>query len=214
MNDLAIYGAGGFGREVACLIELINRINPTWNLIGFFDDGEAVGSKVSHFGTVLGDIDAVNAYPSDLAIVMAIGSPMAVKKIVSRISNQNISYPNIICPDFWISDKATFNIGKGNIIQGDCAVTCNVNIGDFNVMNGSVVLGHDVKIGDYNQFMPATRISGEVTTGDCNYFGVGSIVLQGLTIGNNTKIAAGAVLMTRPKDNSTYIGNPAKLFKY
>lgn len=41
MKDIAIYGAGGFGREVACLIERINkaRETPIWNFIGFFDDG-------------------------------------------------------------------------------------------------------------------------------------------------------------------------------
>jgi len=32
MKDIAIYGAGGFGREVACLINKINEVNPTWNL--------------------------------------------------------------------------------------------------------------------------------------------------------------------------------------
>ena len=37
MKDIAIYGAGGFGKEVACLIKRINEQEPTWNLIGFFD---------------------------------------------------------------------------------------------------------------------------------------------------------------------------------
>jgi hypothetical protein len=27
MKDIAIYGAGGFGREVACLIRIINKKN-------------------------------------------------------------------------------------------------------------------------------------------------------------------------------------------
>ena len=38
MKDIAIYGAGGFGREVACLIKRINEKAPTWNFIGFFDN--------------------------------------------------------------------------------------------------------------------------------------------------------------------------------
>ena len=41
MNDIAIYGAGGFGCEVACLIKRINEKEPTWNFIGFFYDNEA-----------------------------------------------------------------------------------------------------------------------------------------------------------------------------
>ena len=33
MNDIAIYGAGGFGKEIACLIYWINEVKPQWNLI-------------------------------------------------------------------------------------------------------------------------------------------------------------------------------------
>ena len=43
MNDIAIYGAGGYGREIACLIN--NKINSEvkeWNLVGFFDDDESL----------------------------------------------------------------------------------------------------------------------------------------------------------------------------
>ena len=38
MKEIAIYGAGGFGREVACLINRINEVEPAWNLVGFFDE--------------------------------------------------------------------------------------------------------------------------------------------------------------------------------
>ena len=37
---IAIYGAGGLGREIACVLKKINMVTPTWNLLGFFDDGE------------------------------------------------------------------------------------------------------------------------------------------------------------------------------
>ena len=33
MKDIAIYGAGGFGREVASLIKRINRIENQWNFV-------------------------------------------------------------------------------------------------------------------------------------------------------------------------------------
>jgi mannitol-1-phosphate/altronate dehydrogenase len=38
MRDIAIFGAGKFGREVAWLIEDINKNNPKWNFIGYFDE--------------------------------------------------------------------------------------------------------------------------------------------------------------------------------
>lgn len=38
MKDLIIIGAGGFGREVAWLVEEINNKQPKWNIVGFVDD--------------------------------------------------------------------------------------------------------------------------------------------------------------------------------
>lgn len=214
MKDIAIFGAGGFGREVATTIERINRKQPTWNMLGFFDDGVEKGNEISHFGPCLGGMEQLNAYPSPLNIVIAIGNPHTLQRVRERITNSLISYPNIIFEPFGLADPETFTMGEGNIIQGGCWASCDVSIGNFNVLNGSVVMGHDVKIGNYNAIMPDVRISGEVTIGNGNLIGVGSIILQQLRLGNNVNIGAGAVLMTKPKDGCTYIGNPAKLFKY
>lgn len=211
MKDIAIYGAGGFGKEVACLIKRINEKEPTWNLVGFFDDDPSLkGKMISHFGQCLGGIDVLNDYSKDLAVTMALGNSHVVKQLVGKIHNERISFPSLIDTSFYLVDPETFVVGKGNIIQGPGCVTCDVSIGDFNVFNGSVVVGHDVKIGSYNTFMPAARISGEVIVGDLNFFGVSSIVLQQIKIGNNVRVGAGSVLMTKPKEGNLYIGVPAK----
>ena len=207
MKNIAIYGAGGFGREVACLIR--NRL-PEWEIIGFFDDGKVKGEQVSSFGPIYGGIDDLNAWPNELAVVIAIGNPKTVMFLLNKVDNPKISFPNIIHPNFEQLDPDTFSIGKGNIITADCRVSCNVSIGDFNVFNGACIIGHDAKIGSYNSFMPAVRISGEVKIGDGNFFGVASIVLQQIKIGDHIKLSAGSVLMTKPKDGQLYMGNPAK----
>jgi sugar O-acyltransferase (sialic acid O-acetyltransferase NeuD family) len=211
MKDIAIYGAGGFGKEVACLIKRINQKKPTWNLVGFFDDNPALkGKMISHFGLCLGGIEVLNDYPKNLSVVMALGNSYVVKQLVEKINNERVSYPNLIDVTFFKVDPDSFEIGKGNIIQGLCSVSCDVKIGDFNVMNGSVDVGHDVSIGSFNTFMPAVRVSGEVRIGECNFFGINSIVLQQIKIGNHVRIGAGSVLMTKPKDGNLYLGVPAK----
>ena len=72
MKDIAIYGAGGFGREVACLIERINkaRETPIWNFIGFFDDGIPSTNDYPQ-GPVLGDINVLNTWKTSLSITVA-----------------------------------------------------------------------------------------------------------------------------------------------
>ena len=211
MKDLAIYGAGGFGREVACLVKRINEKEPTWNLVGFFDDNPQLKNEmISHFAPCLGGIETLNEYPEDLAVVMAMGNSLVVKKLIDKIQNNNIFFPNLVDRSFYLADPETFKIGMGNIIQGSGTATCDVTIGDFNVLNGGVVLGHDVKIGDFNTIMPGVRVSGEVVIGECNFFGVGSIVLQQIKVGNLVRLGAGSVLMTKPKDGCLYIGVPAR----
>lgn len=208
MKDIAIFGAGGFGREVACIIKKINDETPIWNFIGFFDDNPELKGRHNEYGEILGGKEVLNEWGKPICILMAIGSGTAVKKVIEGIHNDNVEYSNLLYKVNY-SDKNNFSIGKGNIVITS-TFSCAVHVGDFNVFNGSVVCGHDVRIGNYNTIMPAVRISGEVAMGDNNVFGVGSIVLQQIKIGNNVRLAAGSVLMTKPKDGCLYLGVPAK----
>lgn len=215
MKDIAIFGAGGFGREIACLIRTINEsyTEPVWNFVGFFDDGVNKGTPISYLGNCLGGMEELNQWESPIDVCVAVGKGSTIEKIVNRITNSLVDFPNVIHPKVTFNDKETMRMGKGNIIQANCLFSCDVTVGNFNVMNGSVVFGHDVSVGSFNSFMPAIRISGEVKIGNCNFFGVGSIVLQQLTVKNNTTLAAGSVLMTKPKEGCLYIGVPAKILK-
>lgn len=208
MKDIAIYGAGGFGREVACLISNINKQKIIWNFIGFFDDGIKKGNT-NQYGVILGGIDELNSWNKDLAIVVAIGTPSIVVNLISKIYNTRIDFPNIIANDIICMDTSSFSMGRGNIIMFQSLVSYNVSIGDFNFLNCGASLGHEVIMGSYNSLMSYVKISGEVTIGDTNYFGVCSVVLQRNNIGNNTTIGTNSVIMRKTKDYSTYLGNPA-----
>lgn len=210
MKDIAIYGAGGFGKEVACVLNKINEVKPIWNFIGFFDDGIPKGTSISHFGIVLGTAEDLNNWKSPISIVFAIGSTKILPQLVKKIVNTNVKYPNIIHPEVFFADKKSFKMGIGNVVVRGCTFSCDVEIGNFNQFNSLSALAHDVKVGDFNVFMPLTRISGGTTIGNQNFFGIGSVVLQYIKIGNNTRIGAGSYVIRDTKDDSTYFGNPAK----
>lgn len=215
MKDIAIYGAGGLGREVAAMIDKINHTshNSTINIVGFFDDGKSKGTDVSHWGTVLGGINELNQWPTPLGIVLAFGAPRTIAIIRHKISNPVISYPNIISPDFEISDASTFAIGVGNIIKSGCFASTDVKLGNFNLLNGDVVFGHDAEVGDFNVFMPGVRVSGEVKISNGCLFGSMSFVHQQLVVPDNVTLSPLSPLITRPKQGCLYMGNPAKLVK-
>ena len=135
MHQIAIYGAGGVGREVFCLIQKINAVSRRWEVIGFFDDGKLKGAPVGHYGAVLGGMDEVNGWREPLAVVIAVGSIKSMKKITAGIHNPMITFPNIIHPEVIYADESSMKMGKGNIIQRGSAFSCDVTIGDFNVFS-------------------------------------------------------------------------------
>ena len=213
MKDIAVFGAGGFGREVACLINLINRETPKWNLIGFFDDDPNLKGTHNEYGEVLGGKDVLNQWEKQLDVVIAIGSPTVLRTVAKGIQNPLVDFPNLIAPTALFLDKDNVRIGKGNIICSSCLISCNVTIGDFNIFNGHVPVGHDTEIGNYNVVMPSVNISGGVKMGDENFLGVQSVVLQYVKIGNLVRLGANSVLMRNAKDNLLYMGNPAVKMK-
>lgn len=214
MKDIAIYGAGGFGREAACLIKRINEKKPTWNFVGFFDDNKSLAGSINEYGKVLGGKNELNVWDKDLSLVITIGSTQVIRIIIDQIKNQYIDFPNIIDPSVDLLDPKNVILGRGNVIFAKCFISCNVNIGDFNLFNVGVGIGHDSNIGNYNVIMPNVNISGGVSIGDSNMCGVKSTVLQNIIIGNNVKLGANSLLTRNTKDDCLYMGTPAKLFKY
>ncbi|MFY7732901.1 MAG: acetyltransferase [Bacteroidia bacterium] len=212
IQDIAIYGAGGFGKEVACLINKINDISPTWNLIGFFDDGIKKETEISKYGKVLGGMVELNDWKNKISIVFAIGVPRILSFLVNKIQNPKVNFPNIIHPEVFFADKSTLKMGKGNVIVRACSFSCDVELGDFNQFNSISALAHDVKVGSFNVFMPLSRISGGTSIGELNLFGIGSVILQNIKIGNNTRFSAGCYVMRNTKDGMLYAGNPAKKY--
>lgn len=209
MKEIAIFGAGGFGREVACLLKHINMAKPQWNFIGFYDDGIEKGTALD-YGEVLGGMAELNTVDRPLSVVVALGNPATLKEVVNHITNKNIDFPNIISPNTTWLDPDSVNIGKGNVVCMNCYFSCNMSMGDFNMFVGNNTVGHDSSFANYNCLMPGARISGKVRVGDGNLIGSGAIVLQELTVGNDVTVGAASAMMLSPKDGHTYIGNPAK----
>jgi sugar O-acyltransferase (sialic acid O-acetyltransferase NeuD family) len=213
MKNIAIFGAGGFGREVKTIIDAINTQNSnTYNFIGFYDDGIEKGSVVNGF-PVLGGVDDLNKIISNLELVIALGDSKVKKKIIKKIENELISFPTLIHPKASVSSDYV-KLGKGCIICEGTIITCNITIGNFVVFNLMCTVGHDTVIEDFCAFMPAVNISGEVLIRESVYVGTGAKIINLLEIGENTIVGAGAIVSKSLPDNCTAIGIPAKPIKF
>jgi len=201
MRDIVIVGTGGLAKDVKWIIDRINAIQKTWNLLGFIDK-EARQD-------VIGDDDFLCSYSKELDVVIAVGSPDIRKKLYSKYSsNTNLCFPNVVDPSAIISASVT--MGIGNIVCSYSVLTVDVTIGDFNIINIRSNIEHDSVIKDYVTVSPSVNVSGNVLIETEAYVGVGASIIQGLNIGKNTVIGAGAVVIKNIPANCTVVGVPAK----
>ena len=212
MNKIAIYGGGGFGREVKMLIDQINKNDRKYDFIGYFDDG-VPKDKIIDGSKFLGGINELNTYSDKLLLVVSIADPKIKLKIIESINNFNISFPILIHPSCIIGDNF-IKIGEGSIICASNIITVNVEIGKHVILNLSCTVGHDTKIGSYSSFMPSVNISGEVVIGDQVYCGTAVKIINQVKIGEGTIVGAGALVHKDLPPHCTAVGFPAKPIKY
>lgn len=210
MKNIVIIGAGGFGREVAWLIEDINRVNPEWNIVGFVDDNENIQGKEINGYKVVGNIDWLK--DQDLYVVSAIGNPINKKKVVKRLEGSKNKYPILIHPSVIYSSIVEF--GEGAIICAGNIISVNIKIGKHVIVNFDCTIGHDAILDDFTTVLPSVNVSGNVTVEECVSVGTGTAIIQGVTIGANTIIGAGAVVVKDLPANCTAVGAPAKPIKF
>ncbi|MFE3871950.1 acetyltransferase [Flavobacterium sp. ZS1P70] len=212
MKNIAIIGAGGFGREVKTILDSINKITPTYKFIGFYDDGFKVGEIVNNY-PILGSVKDINNISESCCMVMAIANPQIKQANLNKINNKYVAFPNIIHPSVAISDDFV-EIGVGNIICAACIITCNIVIKDFVILNLMCTVGHDTIISSFASFMPSVNISGEVLIQERVYVGTGAKIINQLEIGRDTIVGAGAVVSKSLPENCTAVGIPAKPIKF
>ncbi|GHU42879.1 transferase [Clostridia bacterium] len=211
MQDLIIFGGGGFGREVLWLAETINQKTPCWNILGFVDDYAKPGEQINGY-PVLGDTKWLLYYSEEVFVSCAIGNAKDRRTVVSKLAqNPNIKYPILIAPDVICSSYV--QIGEGTILCSGVIVTVNIVIGKHCILNLNARVGHDAVLADYVSVYPGVNISGKVLLGQCSEIGTGSSIIQGVSIGENAILGAGAVVVRDIPNDCTAVGVPAKVIQ-
>jgi len=208
MKGIIILGAGGFAREVAFVIKEINRISPTWNILGFSVlDEKLVGKRIGNYRIYCTEQSMLDM---KVAAVIGVGTPSIIQRIAANFhETRTISFPNIIHPGT-VSDKERLKIGIGNVLCAGVFLTTDIKIGSFNILNLCTTIGHDVEIGDYCVINPGVNISGDVIIGNKCLIGTGATILQNIKISDNVIVGAGAVVTKDIPSGTTVVGVPAK----
>ena len=212
MEKIVIVGAGGFGREVEWLINRINKISQTYEVIGFADDRIEIGKQVGHSKVIM-NTDELSKASEKYSVVIAIANAKIRKLIAEKlVQNENLSFPNIIDPSV-IYEEDEISIGEGNIICAGTIITVNISIGNFNIIDIDCTIGHDDILKNYVTLYPSVNVSGNVEINDCTEIGTGAQIIQGLTITEDVVVGASAAVVKNIEESGTFIGIPAKMIK-
>lgn len=213
MKDLIIFGASGFGREVAWAVERMNKVASTWNILGFMDDDDSIqGTEVNGY-KVLGKSTEVRQYP-DAFFVVAVGASRTREKIVSnmKVINPDIKFGTVIDPSVEMSDLVT--IGDGTIICAHTIITVNIEIGSHVIINLDCTIGHDAILHDFVTLYPSVNVSGITNIGHAVELGTGMQIIQGKSVGDYSIVGAGSVVVKDIPAKCTAVGSPAKPIKF
>lgn len=213
MKKLYIIGAGGFGREVAWLVERINSVGPVWELQGFLDDNQEKHGIMEGRHLVLGGCDFLGQLKEDAWVVCAVGSADVRKQIIEKVQGYDrVRFATLIDPS--VLNSSSVMVGEGSIICAGTILTVDITIGRHVIINLDCTVGHDAQIGDFVTIYPSVNVSGCAIVEQGTELGTGAQIIQGKRIGQETVLGAGAVVVKDLPDRCTAVGMPAQAVKY
>ena len=208
MNDIVIFGTGGFGREVAELLEDINIDQSTWNVLGWLDNNKEKHGTEIHALPVLGDASWMSRHPA-VHTIIAVGGPAPKSRIVQSMGA--VRFATLIHPDVKIRSRV--GVDAGTIICEGTLITTNIAIGRHVIVNLGCTVSHDSQLIDFVTIAPGVNISGNVKIGKGADIGTGAKIIQGVDIGPWSVVGAGSVVNRNVPANTTSVGVPAKVIK-
>ncbi|NVO84682.1 acetyltransferase [Hymenobacter terrestris] len=207
---LAIFGAGGLGREVLVLLRQLNAVAPTWELAGFYDD-QLPATDLIHGLRYLGTATDLNATPEPLAVAVAVGSSATRAAVVARLTSPQLHFPSLIHPGVSAESFQHLQIGAGCIITQGCILTTDIRLGRHVLLNLGCTVGHDAVLDDFCSLMPHANVGGGAHLETGVYLGTNATVLQQVRIGARTVLGAGAVAIRNLSADCTAVGVPARV---
>lgn len=205
MVRLAIYGPGGFGREIVGI-----ATDPCF----VSDRAEDVGRTI--LGAPVYDLDqlaAMRAAGEMFEAVIAVAEAAVRRKLDDKLASAEIPLGSAIAASAVIGGEV--EIAAGAILCHNTTITASARIGRHFHANIYSYVAHDCVVGDFVTLAPRVCINGNTVLEDDVYVGTGAILKQGtpdkpLRIGKGAVIGMGAVVTKDVAPGTVVVGNPAR----
>ena len=210
--EIAIYGAGGFARETAWLVEEISAVSGEYKVVCFIDDDKQNQGKELNGYPVVSLEEATDRFP-DARVVGGVGSPHTRESIMLKAAAAGFGTTTLIHPR--VERSKLIEIGEGTVICAGSILAVDIEIHRCVQINPDCTIGHDAKLGEFTSLAPGVHVSGWVFTGKRVYIGTGAVITNGTKdkprfVGDDAVIGAGAVVIGDVAEGVTVVGVPAR----
>ena len=211
LQRIAIIGAGGSAKDILVIVDAINEVELTYDMLGFIVDaqygqpGTLINSK-----PILGDFSWIKENP-DVHLICGVGSPKDRRNLVKRAQKYGAAFCTLIHPLAVITPR--MEVGIGTVIAAGCIFTTNIRIGDHVHLNLATTVAHDCVVENFVTISPGVHCSGNVTLKEGCFIGTGSNIIEKTEVGNWSTVGAGTTVIKNVPDNTTVVGVPGKVIK-
>jgi sugar O-acyltransferase (sialic acid O-acetyltransferase NeuD family) len=204
---LVLVGAGGLGREVAEVVRAINRVRPTWDLIGFLDDAATRPDSIDGL-PVIGDTGEVASIDAQVLLCVASPrNPLGRQRLAERLRLTPDRFATVIHPAADLPQSAV--VGPGTMLFAGVVATSGVTVGAHVVAMPGVVLTHDDVVGDFVTLAAGVLVAGGVRIEVGAYLGAGSRLREHVQVGAGACVGMGAVVLGDVPPGEVWVGVPA-----
>lgn len=209
-RPLLLVGAGGFARETLELVNAVNHVAPTWDVVGLLDDDPATHGRRIHGADVIGPPGAVHEHPDALitACVASPGDALRRLALVARLDLRPERYATLVHPTAVV--PASASVGPGTVLHATTVLTADVVLGAHVAAMPAVILTHDDTVGDGVTFGAGARVAGGVSIDHGAYIGAGALLREGVRVGAGAVVGMGAVVTRAVPAGEVWAGVPAR----
>lgn len=202
-RDLLILGRGPHSTEMAEIVERVNRVVPTWNLLGFVSpDGKGTGTERGGY-PVLGGPEVLETYPT-ACLIPDNEWPRTPALPDGRLVS-------LVDPSAFVSRTAT--LGAGCVLYPHCFVGLNALLGERIFALSGCIINHDDVLEDNVVLASGVTLAGSVHVEKGCYLGQSATVRQYLRIGAGSTLGMGVVVIRNVPPGSVMVGNPARVLR-
>jgi sugar O-acyltransferase (sialic acid O-acetyltransferase NeuD family) len=211
-RDLLIFGAGGFGREVASWAGRAQWQGDGFQVAAFIDD-HSPAAELN--GRPVLALEQAAARHRGASVIATVGDPRLRERLIGKaleaglVATAPLVHPGVEYDHEYVS------FAEGVVVCAGSILTVNISVHAHAQINLDCTVGHDAVIGPYSTLSPGVHISGNVTLEPYTFMGTGAVTVNGLpgnplVIGEGAVVGAGAVVTKDVPGGVTVTGVPAK----